>query len=1169
MTIYVAKPERLAEISLDKHAMIEASAGTGKTYMLEHLIIEIMLGSGTDDRVPVEEILVVTFTERATAELKTRVRQVLEGIVMSTQTDAPEPSSDVPHWEIDDDALRFLERQLYAFDRAPIHTIHGFCHRILSENSFSLRKLFDQEHVDGNQIFENAFKRGLRTHFAKDVDLKPYLEVWLERFDLARLQNELSVVTSTSARVTPSFHEGRLADSIRAIRTAGVENQLDQLDQWLGGQMPSGHRQEKVARIGRSLEVLLKHASDDNDAWVIQSLAELDETEIENLVKWTRVSGLSSEIPLLGAAFGNLVKPRAAVLQRFAPEMRAILDDEKARGFFDFDDMLQVVWDVLKDDTDPNARALTRHLRRRFRYALIDEFQDTDPVQWNIFRTLFFDSPDHRLYVIGDPKQAIYGFRGADVHTYIEAREQLVKSDRAQKLELIENYRSSQKLIDAYNVIFDQEADPPFFSHSEIIYDHPVECGFEALAAFEAHGEEAIPIRLVRVNPIGGDLNSDRLKRSQANAIAREARRVLFDEPMRVIDRHGEERSVDPGKVFVLTRTRHEETIVAEFLRKHGVPHAFYKREGLFQTREAQYILELLIAVEQPYRLAHRLKAWATPFFEVPLHRLPYCRDLPETHPLFERLVSWHEMATHREFDQLFNSILDESGIVRREIFLKKSERELTNYQHIFEVLQEEASRSNLELGELIMRLRGFIDDTRFPQTEEDKNVQRLESERQAVQIMTMHKSKGLQADLVFVFGGFSKPPSAAFHNLYWNKRRLLHIGDPYLEMAAKAAREGSIYEDERLLYVAITRARYRVYLPYLEKEDYGYLDHTYKRLNDRLRDLVSSGVVDSHPGFESVLVEEVDDVPEVAPRGGGSPDIRYQPGEEITQEDALDEHYASVRGRPQIVTSYSRMKAQSGGYKASSSELVNDDIHAEVSSWRADDALPGGTGPGIFVHTVIEELDFAPMRETPYETWAKDPEIDRLFTDLMRRHGIDRTHLDAAKTLVYRSLTMPLELPDGSVMKDGVVGVERELREMEFLFPIPESAHSRLDHELAPPFEVKRGYVKGYIDYLFEHNGKVYFADWKTDTLESYAADFLTEHVARNYGTQAKLYALAVLKHFRIHTEEQYEVRFGGYAYFFLRGMARTHGEGLYIKRARWSDLVDYEASLVEAELL
>ncbi len=1168
MTILFERPEVLDQISLDRDAVIEASAGTGKTYTLEHLIIEIMLRGGDDEnpRIPVEEILVVTFTERATAELKARVRGVLEKIVTTPPIDPEAEFDESSHWVIDDEALRFLERQLYAFDRAPIHTIHGFCHRILSENAFNLRKLFDQEHTDGNQLFERAFKRGLRERFAHDPDLEPYLAVWLERRDLALLQKELSTVTNTTARITPTYHEEKLANGLRAIRTAGVEHILDQLDDWLDAYMDPVSRQQKTAEIGRLLDAMLEHVSDENDAWVIRSLDALHEDQLVEWIRWARRSGVARGVPLLSSVFGNMVLPRAAILQRFAPVMREVLDEEKAHGLFDFDDMLEMVWEVMSDATNPNARALLRFLRQRFRYALIDEFQDTDPTQWNIFKRLFYESEDHRIYVIGDPKQAIYGFRGADIYTYLDARETVLDGAQEDPVFLKDNYRSSQALIGAYNTVFDQEAERPFFSHDRIRYDEPVDCGLEGLAAFEADGSHAIPIELVRIVPTGGELNADALKRSQADAIAREARRILQLEPMRVIDRDASERNVDPKKVFVLTRTKHEESIIAEFMRRHGVPHAFYKREGLFQTREAQYILELLIAIDHPYWLANRLKAWATPFFEVPLQRLPFCRDLPETHPLFEELVTWHEMASRRDFEQLFNDILDSSGIVRREIFLKESERELTNYQHIFEVLQEEAARQNLDLDELIMRLRGFIDDSRFPETEEDKNVQRLESEREAVQIMTMHKSKGLEADVVFLFGGFSSPPSSAFKTLHWGERRLLHIGEPYLDEAREAAKRESTFEDERLLYVAVTRARYRVYLPYLERDDYSRLDHTYQRLNDRLRELVSSGVAESHPGFRVREEPQITDEPEVFQPPDGGAIATWSPGDAFDAiGDDLATHYENLRKAPLVVSSYSRMKAARGGYKSPVEvEEFMADVDTEAPEWRSEDDLPGGTGPGILVHTIIEELDFEPLRSgTNYDTWVDDPEIEKLFLHLMRRHGIDEKYLESAQRMVYGALVQPVALPDGSTIEAGIVAAERELREMEFLFPIPEASHPRLDQMLEGPFEIERGFIKGYIDFLFEYDGKVYFADWKTDSLESFAAEHLEDHVARNYATQARLYSLAVLKHFGITSEEEYDTRFGGYAYFFLRGPAQ------FIRKMPWNELVEYEAELVGAEFV
>ena len=206
--------------------------------------------------------------------------------------------------------------------------------------------------------------------------------------------------------------------------------------------------------------------------------------------------------------------------------------------------------------------------------------------------------------------------------------------------------------------------------------------------------------------------------------------------------------------IFILTRSGREGLEIGEHLRSARIPYAFYKQDGLFQTREAEDIRALLAAIADPHQRSRRIRAWQSRFFAVSLEVLVDCEDLPGAHPLMGRLLDWKALAETKSFDRLFASIIEDSGVIERELFFRDNERALTNYLHIFEILVEEAGRSRATLPELIHTLSAFIARRRLPKGE-DGNVQRLESERKAVQIMTMHKTKGLEASVVFLFGGF------------------------------------------------------------------------------------------------------------------------------------------------------------------------------------------------------------------------------------------------------------------------------------------------------------------------------------------------------------------------------------------------------------------------------
>ena len=188
------------------------------------------------------------------------------------------------------------------------------------------------------------------------------------------------------------------------------------------------------------------------------------------------------------------------------------------------------------------------------------------------------------------------------------------------------------------------------------------------------------------------------------------------------------------------------------------MPFSFYKQDGLFQTDEARDVRDLLAAIDAPGDPGRRGRAWITPFFAVPLAGLLDLVDPPDSHPLVKRLTDWKELAGRRRFETLFARILDDSGVIRRELFLKDDERALTNYLHLFEILLEEARAAGCDTGRSGHNAHCLYQETRKPPGE-DGNVQRLDSDREAVQIMTIHKSKGLEAAVVFVYGGFTGFP--------------------------------------------------------------------------------------------------------------------------------------------------------------------------------------------------------------------------------------------------------------------------------------------------------------------------------------------------------------------------------------------------------------------------
>ena len=1092
------KPEALARIPPRSHAVIEASAGTGKTYALEHLVLELLLVRKT----PIEHILAVTFTDKAARELTDRVRSKLEELLAGGWREAPASVPEALCWTIDREARRLLEQALFSFDMANISTIHAFCQRVLTDHAFAHGRLFEQVQIPPLAAFSEAFRAALREDFPRDAKLRPWLDLWLrERGRIEPLEELLLECNKAGGRIRPELPEGDLAEAAAAF----------------GARMPvRGHG-------------------------------------------------------------GNAVKLEAVVAGLFLPVVLARAQARKRlTGEYDFDDMLSFVAESLEG---PGSVELVRALRRRYRCALIDEFQDTDTVQWKIFRKIFFESDgSNPLFLIGDPKQAIYAFRGADVETYLAARREILGAGGI-PVQLTRNYRSTPALIEASNAILDQSAKDPFFTGA-IRYDDPVIAARGGFTAVDTEGRQASPVYLLR--PISaGKLRAGRLRTVLAERIAREIRALLDPKkPALSLSESGRTIPLRAQDIFILTRTKDEGYAVGARLRAARIPHVYFKQDGLFQTPEAEDISHLLQAVAEPQDRSRRFRAWLTPFFGLSLSDLEDSRDLPGTHPLLQRLLDWKALADAKDYARLFAEIVEQSGLVRRELFLKESERELTNYLHVFELLLEEAGRSKATLEDLNRGLSAYIREDLLPEGQ-DGNVQRLESEKEAVQIMTIHKAKGLEAAVIFVFGGFFSGQGSndkKVRTYHEGATRLAYVGSDAPREIKNAIRKESQEEDQRLLYVALTRAKARVYLPYFAGAKVN-INGPYLHLNKALTRVLAAP---ADPKLRGLF--EIEDLPyDPGDRGSTAQPAAdlsgWHPPEALLLETDRSAHFRETRRRHAgfVVESYTGLK-RGAGYQApeDAAEDAADEPAAVFADAGAPEELPGGRASGVFLHKVLEEIPFDGLAaRTPFSRWAEDKEIAALFERTMRRFGRDRRYLEHSQRLVHTALTAPVRLPNGQ----GIAGLSvasKSLREVEFLYPIPEKDHPRLSSAIAlapglERFRIDRGFIKGFVDLIFEHEGLTYFLDWKSDSLPRWDPEFLAAHVERNYRLQAKLYGLALVKMLGVHGRSDCEKRFGGFLYCFLRGM-RAPGDGavgIHAERPDWDTIEAWEEELLQPDFL
>jgi exodeoxyribonuclease V beta subunit len=1144
----------LDQILDGRNKIIDASAGTGKTFTIEQIVIELLRTGAAQ----LDQILIVTFTEKATAELRSRIRATIEAVLSA-------------HTLADGESDR-LEQALFSFHHAPIHTIHSFCHRMLSELAFDSGVRFGLDLASGRLEFHEALRAELRERLKSDAGVERLIGEWLS--DEGRTSEKLEELLWR-------------AHAQRYLRTAGRDpNQrvlIDLANLFDAKALVAAYRLAAITDDARldaiaateELKLILNQAGGSN-ALLAGSLCDFDFDLLCDPAKTGNRIGkrkFPDEMPQKALSIIDAAQRARATLDieqravdQLLPYVVNRMDARKReRGTLDYEDML--AWLAAALD-GPRGKSLAATLRDRYRVTLIDEFQDTDELQWKIFREVFVEGgAGNLIYVIGDPKQAIYGFRGADVHAYLEAREQLSTSG-ATTVHLRENFRSTSDMIDACNLMFDQDTAHPLFT-GDITYSHPVACGSPALRAVAANGQSIVPITLLKFQPRDNRYKfSRRMREGIGTRIAQAIRRIVLEpeHAINICDEGKEPRRVAAKNIYVLTRTNHDSAEIGEYLRQAGVPFAFYKQDGLFQTREAAYILDLLRGIDELERRSNRLKAWATPFFAVDHDDLGRLDDERNSHPMMDRLFEWRALAEAGRFADLFDALLHQSGLVERELLLSEGRRELTNYEHVFEILIQHASRHGIVLAEIIELLDAYVSERATPPGN-DSNVQRVEDDRDAVQIMTIHKSKGLEADVVALYGGFfasTLPDPVSVYHL-GNERRLV-IGKPARDMAKSAIANEKAEEDQRLLYVALTRARAKLILPYVPEGTLTLdLRGSYKQLNDRLRALDRDAQLKSLFATETVTV----------PASTGSTiatDTVAKPLDDNALSDWLEStsrstgvagELADLNAKHQglIVESYTSLQAAEPDEFKTSVDAIDA---------RADNLdLRGGRHVGIFLHEAIEQLDFDSFGDAPdLQTWTARDDVRELFARAMRRHGVDDPRwLDRGRELVFNALTARVAL--GETMLE--VGLRRlkGVREMEFAYPIPERHHTLLGNGPDGAWTVGRGYIKGFIDFVFKRDQLMYFADWKGDLLPSYEPDAVARHVERHYRLQARIYSVGVVRLLAIHNERDYDAKFGGLLYVFLRGVPhRGDGKtGFYFARPSWNEIVTYESELMSRE--
>ena len=884
----------------------------------------------------------------------------------------------------------------------------------------------------------------------------------------------------------------------------------------------------------------------DKDHWTAEDLDGL----IEDGLVWTRAlhpslfkgKEMASNLsyPLLTKHLDERLSPLIEqggelphILARMASDCREHLkryqqEEEK----FSPDDILR------RMRTAVEQPLFVKSVRGNYRAAIVDEFQDTDPLQWAIFSRLFLPLDmtwNGNIYLVGDPKQSIYSFRQADIYTYLSAAAAIGTEN---SLTLSVNYRSQSSLVAALNLLFSKEHLPSFIplpKHASELAYHPVTAVKEGPILDESRGA---------VHFILADCST--LKKMSIQQLEQE---IYFPFITSEISRLNNDKELSFSQFAVLVRDRNQARRLCDGFKRQGIPFINQRGTSLAQSPALQTFIDLIQALLHPRHRGRGLAVFAGPLFgwtkEELLH-VEWSEFIPIT--LHQLGISLREKGFSILFNDLLHTQIKPNGCTVMHQLL--SQKEGIDFYHDFQQLADcIADHESLEwhtLEEIIP----FLDQFQQWELNDDERSRRFEDpNKEGVKVLTLHSSKGLEFEVVFALG---------LVNRYEIKDELIPVESqgkitltPYEEHSEvyRLHCEECDSEKMRQLYVALTRAKSQLYIPaaihcpskHLKWGEASPIDlflarllqppATYEALYERLRNQTVNNLIDfiEGPGRGHALTYSmhqgaIGPSTNPSPRAVSIPCLQHPP-------------VVTVPGKQIYISSFTSLSHRHD--KSIDFEPLEWNVPSDLGSVIKNvHTLPASSETGTMIHRILEKISFNDFE--PVHTVEQAIPIIR--PHLLQSHFLEWEGPIAQ--LIFHALKAKLpSLP--TTFSFAHLKAGEHYKEMSFLYPYAK------EH----PFEylpAADGLVKGVFDLLFFHGGRYYLVDWKTNWLgpdqDSYETNLLHRAMVENtYFLQGSIYATAIERYLKLVDQRPFEECFGGIFYLFLRGMCQGQSDGVY----------------------
>lgn len=1119
--------------------LVEASAGTGKTYSIAILVLRMIV----EKEVDISQQLIVTFTNFAVAELQERIRHFLKQAYdianRSEEEDKKVAQNDDPiirticlESKVAKAILKDkLRAAMLTVDEASILTIHGFCQQMLHSFAFETQQNFEatlQNDVSDfiNEISNEFWRKELSTlpvglfDVNELVTIKTTLQYLLkqqlgkvptifpEEIKLAHyLENSIENLQGAQANKKANFDN--IIESIN-IQKETIVADLNK----------SNYAKNKYSALINNPKIFIAEAAKvfSKPESIPGYYNKFTSTVWHEIKDYLQQNETVEKLKKL-VAFALFNK----AIENYYPQLETSIQNA---GILTFDAIILKLHEAIVIKDNKNLRNL---IRAKYPVVFIDEFQDTDVIQFQLFDKLFFSEKGTEeiattLFLIGDPKQSIYAFRNADIDSYLSAA---TKVDTQYSMDT--NFRSSKHMIDAANSFFEASGSQVFGfdeqEQSKIIYQRVLTNDHSKQLL--QHGQ-AVKETLILCNNANKDLSKDDICNT-ISYLLNPTNGFAFDTGK------GVTKAIEPQDIAVLTGSRADGKMIKEALHKHNIPAVNIDENTVLHSAEARDISLILKAMLSPS--IQNVKAALYLTFINKIHQLATNNLIPiqiineiDALALFN---NYSELANQHSVYQAMAKLLSDFSV--QQIFSKNysTKRSLANILQLTELLHQQQYRRGWSATELAAWLRKAQTST---SVKGDEYLMQIESDELAVNILTIHKSKGLEFPIVITYGlnRSAKIKDRDFYEIKTDNGTKQIIPRELLTEAMEASlAKAEDQENRRLIYVAITRAVYQCYLFY---SDGGKKKDGTTALNELIAPLnEGNGILKT---FSPPVTEH---------------SFSWEQELPITTATNVDIQRLENSKSSWALLSFSSLAIEHE-YEPKLSQSTTEQYDQFIFN-----QLPRGAEAGTKLHELFEKIDFTTdfsniAALAPYEKRNLE-----LFNKNDAKNATDFTSM--VGQMLHHVMNASITIEEG-VINLSQISQQQKLHELEFEFPLNQRHVAdklipllgQYDAGIQDRYHSLSGMMTGYIDLLFEYNGKYYILDWKSNYLGFSLKDYQGEHLKaamqqNQYNLQYLIYTLAIHKFLRqrLGKAYDYEQNFGGVIYIFIRGARAKSNSGIF----------------------